>query len=165
MSIFGTWAVMVPSKFWEGTRGEPMLRRFIMMVVGLGLGAAGFLAADLLMVHLPYAAPPANLWPPGHVPNYELPSSFYAGGRPQIMAYLACFGTLFLLIRWWHQADPMRRSRLSIFWALPVTLLVATVVAKAWHFPQPWLPMIAGSIAVAVQLASPWIPPRKRVTE
>lgn len=158
MSILGTWAVMIPSKFWEGTRGEPMLRRFIMMVVGLGLGAIGFLTADLLMVDLPYVAHSSREL----LPDYQLPPSFYADGRPLMMAYLACFGTLFLLLRWWKQANPMRRTRLSMFWALPVTILAATVVATVWHFPQPWLPMVAGTIAVAVQLATPWVHPRLR---
>ncbi|MEE8452109.1 MAG: serine/threonine-protein kinase [Thermoguttaceae bacterium] len=157
MSILGTWAVMVPSKFWEGTRGEPMLRRFIMMVMGLGLGAVACLTADVLMVDLPYVPLDLQIGP-----NYELPSSFYAAGRPLMMAYLACFGTLFLLLRWWRQANPMRRTRLSILWALPLTILAATAVATVWHFPQPWLPMVAGTIAVAVQLATPWVHPRNR---
>jgi len=158
MSILGTWAVMIPSKFWEGTRGEPMLRRFIMMVVGLGLGAIAFLMADLLMVDLPYAVHTGREL----LPYYELPPSFYADGKPLMMAYLACFGTLFLLVRWWRQANPMRRTRLSVFWALPVTILAATVVATAWHFPQPWLLMVAGTIAVSVQLATPWVHSRNR---
>jgi hypothetical protein len=29
-------------------------------------------------------------------------------------------------------------------------------------FPQPWLPMAACAVSVAVQLASPWIHPRQR---
>ena len=36
------------------------------------------------------------------------------------------------------------------------------LVAAAWKFPQPWLPMVAGAISVSVQLASPWVPPRER---
>ena len=35
-------------------------------------------------------------------------------------------------------------------------------IAAVWDFPQPWLPMIAGTMAVSVQLASPWIHPRNR---
>jgi len=77
------------------------------------------------------------------------------------MAYMACFGTLFLLMRWWRQADPLRVSRLSI-WPLVVSTAMAGVVAAAWHFPQPWLPMVAVCVAVSVQLASPWVHPSKR---
>jgi len=157
VGIAGTWAVLVPSKFWEGTRGESAPRRFILMVVGLGLGALAFGTASLLFVELPH----------GHrfpdPPNYTLPPSFYsAEGSPLAMAYLASFGTLFLVIRWWRQADPLRPSRLSL-WSLVVSVVLAGIVAAAWHFPQPWLVMVAGTMSVSVQLASPWVHPRQRL--
>ena len=53
VGIAGTWAVMVPSKLWEGTKGETWLRRFVLMVVGLGLGAFAWAASAWLMVQLP----------------------------------------------------------------------------------------------------------------
>jgi len=155
MSIAGTWAVLIPSKFWEGTLGETALRRFVMMLIGLGLGAMAFGVASTLMVDLPYTR---DFPEPS---NYQLPDSFYLQGRPLAMAYMACFGTLFLLMRWWRQADPLRVSRLSI-WPLVVSTAMAGVVAAAWHFPQPWLPMVAVCVAVSVQLASPWVHPSKR---
>ena len=92
--------------------------------------------------------------------NYELP--FYdAGGRPLWMAYLACFGTIFLLLRWWRQADPLRRTRMSL-WSMIVSMLAAWIAAYAWQFPQPWSIMPACIISVSVQLASPWISLRER---
>ena len=155
-SLIGAWAVLIPSKLWEGARGDPMLRRFVMMVLGMAIGAAAFFAADLLLVNLPAVVG----YPKTSV--YQLPSSFYAfDGRPLLLAYVACFGTLFLVIRWWRQADPLRRTRLRL-WTLFASVLAAGVVAWAWQFPQPWLPMIAGTISVAVQLASPWERPKRR---
>ena len=71
------------------------------------------------------------------------------------------FGTLFFLVRWWLQTDPLRPTRVSL-WALACTIVAAGIVAEAWHFPQPWLPMFAGTVSVAVQLASPWIAHRER---
>ena len=157
VSMAGTWAVLIPSKFWEGARGEPMLRRFIMMVIGMLVGLLAFATAELLMVGLP----PAAGYP--KPPDYQLPLSFYAqDGRPLMMAHAACFGTLFLLLRWWRQTDPMRSTRLSL-WTLIVCGVAAGIVAQVWQFPQPWLPMVAVTISVAVQLASPWLPSRKRV--
>ena len=150
VGMIGSWAVLVPSKLWEGIRGEPMLRRFVMMVIGMGVGLAAFGIADMLMVHLPAAKEFANQ------ASYRLPASFYAvDGKPLMMAYVACFGTLFLLMRWWHQADPLRSTRLSL-WSMAVSIFVAVVVAWVWLFPQPWLPMAAATISVSVQLASPW---------
>ncbi len=156
MSVAGTWAVLVPAKLWEGTEGEVTLRRFVLMVLGLGLGALAFGVASTLLVDLPYTkdfpAPTA----------YRLPASFYSNGRPMAMAYMACFGTLFLVLRWWRQADPLRTSRLSL-WSMVVSVGMAGIVAGAWHFPQPWLPMVAGAVSVSVQLASPWVHPNKRL--
>ena len=150
VGVIGSWSVLVLSKLWEGVRGDPMVRRFILMIVGMGVGAVAFGASQWLMVGLPAAAgypePPA----------YRLPLSFYAiDGRPLLMAYVGCFGTMFLLVRWWLQTDPSRSTRLSL-WKLTTTVLVAGVVAWAWQFPQPWLPMVAATISVSVQLASPW---------
>ena len=156
VSVTGSWAVLILSKFWEGSRGDPMVRRFLMMVTGLGVGAAAFAASELLMVSLPAAAgypqPPA----------YRLPPSFYAiDGRPMLLAHMACFATLFLLVRWWLQTNPLRLARLSLG-RLILSALVAGVVAWAWQFPQPWLPMVAATISVSVQLSSPWMHPGRR---
>jgi hypothetical protein len=83
-------------------------------------------------------------------------------GRPELFGYLAYFGFLFFVIRWWKQADPLRSSRLSV-WATVVCVVWAAILNAFWSFPQPWGMMAAGTISVAVQLASPWITPRQRV--
>lgn len=155
MSIAGAWAVLIPSKFWEGSRGEPMLRRFILMVIGLGLGGLAAGTAALLHVTLP----PDPKLTSGQ--GYELPTGFYLDGSPQLLAYMACFGTLFLLIRWWRQADPLRSTRISL-WSMVFCVLVAWLTAAVWLFPQPWLMMVACATSVSVQLASPWVHPRRR---
>lgn len=161
VSIAGTWAVMIPSKFWEGTRGEATLRRFVMMVIGLGMGALAFGTAAMLNVDLSSGPDYGNEFVLS--PNHSWPSSFYNEyGQPQEMAFLACFGTLFLLMRWWRQADPLRSSRLSL-WSIFVSVLVAAVVAGLWSFQQAsWLVMFAGATSASVQLASPWVSPRER---
>jgi hypothetical protein len=155
VGVVGSWAVLIPSKLWEGHRGEPILRRFVMMVVGMGVGLAAFGAGEVLMVNL---RPSTNL--PDLIrdlPKYNLPASFFdsVNGRPLMMAYVACFGTLFVMIRWWLQADPLRKTRMSLL-TLFVSFVVAGAVAQAWQFPQAWLPLAACTISAAVQLASPW---------
>ena len=132
MSIAGTWAVLIPSKFWEGTRGEAVLRRFVMMVVGLGLGVLAFAVAGLFAVNLS-VGPDFGIDP--FVRQQQLSHDFYtAYGRPQILAFLACFGTLFLLVRWWRQADPLRSSRLSL-WSVFVSVAAAGLVASLCAVP------------------------------
>ncbi|MBN2021504.1 MAG: serine/threonine protein kinase [Pirellulales bacterium] len=156
VGIAGTWAVMLPSKLWEGTRGEAVLRRFGLMVIGLGLGGFAWASSQWLLVSLPYD---------GRFPEspFRLPASFYQNG-PTLLAYVAVFGTLMLFVRWWWQADPLRHARLSL-WSLVVTSLVAGLVSWLWHFPQPWLVMVACTMSIAVQLASPWLPPHRRQAE
>jgi hypothetical protein len=155
----GAWAVLIATKLWEGRCGDPVLRRFVLMVIGMGVGLAAFGLCKMLMVNLP----PAAGYP--KPPGYHLPPAFYAvDGRPLPMAYVACFGTLFLFVGWWRQTNPLRSTRLSL-WRVIASVVLAVFVAFLWQFPQPWLPMAAGTISVSVQLASPWMPPNKRLRE
>jgi hypothetical protein len=166
VGIAGSWIVLAASKFWEGTNGDPMLRRFILMVAGLALGLLAYGVADALWVNLP---PNDNLPSGPHVAvampqalHYRLPSTFYGDdGRPLAMAFMAAFATLLALLRWWRQADPLRSSRLKLG-SVIVTAIWAAIVAGLWHFPQPWLIMAAATMSVAVQLAAPWTPTQQR---
>jgi len=159
VSIAGSWAVLIPAKFWEGTKGDPMLRRFILMVIGLALGGLAFGVSSLLLVDLP--ADQGQGFDFFHLspgkPFYDV------GGHPLAAAFMAYFGTLYFLMRWWLQADPLRASRLSL-WSMFVSVVVAVVVAGVWSFPaQSWLVMVTAAISASVQLSSPWVPPRERV--
>ncbi len=158
VSLAGTWAVLISAKFWEGTHGEATMRRFIMMVIGMGLGVLAFEIASAVMVRLPYDP---DFGP--HQPHtLGLQTPFYStDGQPLVLAYMASFGTLFLVLRWWRMADPLRSSRLSL-WSLVVCGVAAWLVGALWCFPQPWFMMAAGTTAVAVQLASPWSSSRSR---
>jgi serine/threonine protein kinase len=150
VGIVGSWGVLVPSKLWEGHRGDPILRRVALLVIGTVVGLAAFGASEVLMVTLH----PASGFP--NVPKYNPPSSFFSDfGQPLPMVYMACFGTLYFVVPWWRQADPMRRNRMSL-WTLAVSAVVAGIAAQLWQFPQPWLPMAAVTISASVQLASPW---------
>jgi hypothetical protein len=155
-SVVGAWAVLIPAKLWEGTRGDQTLRRVSMLVIGLGVGAAAYLAADLLMVNF-------NDSPEMHSEvNLDFGANFYdANGTPLLAAYLAYFGALFIGIRWWRQADPLRRTRLSV-WSVGMCALAAWVVDWIWRFPQPWGVMVAAIISTSVQLVSPLVPPHDR---
>ncbi len=155
VSIAGAWGVMIPSKLWEGTKGEAMLRRFVLLIVGLGVGAVAWCVSDLLMVQLTHDL---NFPPPN---DLLMPTSFYHNGGPQLLAFLAVFGTLLALVRWWRHTDPLRATRLSL-WSMFIASALAGVIAWAWHFPQPWLIMVACTMSASVQISSPWVHPRKR---
>jgi len=152
VSLAGAWSVLAAAKFWEGSRGERMLRHFILMTVGLGLGLVAFGVAEVLLVRLPIDHDLTN-----RAATHWVPPAFYQDGRPMAMAYMAAFATLLAVLRWWLDADPLRGTRLSL-WSLLVTVVFAHIIATAWQFPEPWLMMVAGCMSVSVQLSSPWVP-------
>jgi hypothetical protein len=141
-----SWAILVPSKFWEGHRGEPILRRFGLLCVGLGLGFAAWWLQERLLVDLT-----SN---PDFLPAlFPRPASDLSW-----QVYLGYFGFLFPALRWWKLADPLRYTRFSlvstcvcVFWAWLLNVL--------WPFPQPWGLMLAAIVAISVQLSSPWVDP------
>jgi len=152
VGTLGAWTVLVPSKLWEGRHGETGLRRFVMMVCGFAIGGAASTAMGSLLVYLPYDMTDIS----GPVPRYELPTGFYGpDGTPLLLAYLAYFGFLFLIPRWWKQADPGRSARVSL-WSTAVCVFWAAALNVFWPFPQPWGIMLAAIVSIAVQLASPW---------
>jgi hypothetical protein len=156
VSLAGTWAVLIPSKFWEGRPGDAVLRRFFLMVIGLGLGLLAFWATSWFAVDLTHDSHFMRLV------DYHAHRALHpADGWQVAKYYLAAFGTLFLVIRWWRLADPARTARLSL-WSLFACVFLAALTADIWGFPQPWLPMAACSMSVAVQLAGSWIHPRDR---
>ena len=159
VSLAGAWLVLTTAKFWEGSRGERMLRHFILMIVGLGLGLAAYGVADAFLVRLPGDH---DLSMPNQAAAHWVPSAFYQDGRPLPMAYMAVFATLLAVLRWWLDADPLRSTRLSL-WSLLATVVVAHIVATAWQFPEPWLMMVAACMSVSVQLSSPWVPIHARL--
>ena len=150
VSVAGCWTILIPAKIWEGTQGETVLRCFFMMVLGLGLGVLAYALGSYLLVELP-----SN---PDFAPHHSVPPSFFGSdGQPLLPAFVAAFGALFFIVRWWRQANPLRCSRVRL-WSLLVSIAIAGVVAYVLDFPQPWLPMLAAAMSVSIQFASPWRP-------
>jgi hypothetical protein len=165
----GSWAVLIPAKLWEGRddavtgssrtpRGEQVLRRFSMLVVGLLVGWLAFALGSLLMVDLSVGE--ATLRPV--FGDSWSTSMFAANGAPLLPAFLAYFAGIFVVLRWWRQADPLRTTRLSL-WATAVAAGWAFLLHLVWPFPQPWGFMLAMTISLAVQLSTPWLSPARRV--
>jgi len=152
-SIVGAWSIMIPSKIWEYRPADAALRRFVMLVLGLGVGFAAYALHTWLLVQLPYGLHDQTV---RAIIDAHLPHSFYGpDGAPLVFAFLAYFGLLGLVPRWWRQAYLRRTTRLSI-WAAAVTLFWAALVNCISPFPQPWGLMFAATVSIAVQLASPW---------
>ncbi len=163
-SVVGTWAVLIPAKFWEGCKGDVKLRRFTMMLTGLVVGLVVAAIAAGLLVDLPHnerSLVDLELRDvTGLKPVWLNPTN----GIADLRYYLVGFGALFLLLRWWRSADPMRAARLSLV-AVFVSGVMALMISDAIGFPKPWLVMVACAMSVSVQLASPWIHPRLRASQ
>jgi hypothetical protein len=80
------------------------------------------------------------------------------------MAFMTYFGFLYLVPRWWRQTDPLRRTRLSLFFTAVVGFW-ALVLHQFWWFPQPWGVMLAVTISMAVQFSGRWIAPADRTVK
>lgn len=157
MTTIGTWLVLVAGKQCERGQGEMVKRRFGMLVVGLLFGAVAFGTSQYLLVDL------------GDAGKVTKGDNFFVGmydsaGGPQLPAFLAYFGALFMTIGWWKLCDPLRSSRLRI-----APILLAILAAWIWQilvpFPQPWGFMLVASIAIATQLSAPWMSPADRMAQ
>ncbi len=170
-SVAGAWGVLIPSKLWEGKSADAAVRRFSMLVV-LGVGMAAWGLQEVFWVSLPreFTVEPVFADAREGLPpsSYSEPTAGGAFIAHSPMTYLSYFAFLFLLVRWWRLADPLRSTRVSL-WATALCVTWAGAIYMFWpfpaswgHFPQPWGFMLAAVIAVAVQLSSPWIDARKR---
>ncbi|HWB12467.1 MAG TPA: serine/threonine-protein kinase [Pirellulales bacterium] len=151
VSTLGSWLVLIPSKLWEGREGDSTLRRLMLMVLGLGLGAAAWSLKDFLLVSL------SSDWKlPNPVTEGYMGTRLYeVDGSPSLVGHMGYFAFLFLVLRWWKQADPLRASRLRL-WPTVVAIFWAWQLYFFWPFPQPWGMMVAASMSVAVQIAATW---------
>ena len=153
----GAWLILCAGKFWERSSAErhsvdQMKRRFVLLVLGLALGAIAFGTHRYLMVD----SLSDQLVVRG-IPRSSYPDALYdRAGAPRLPAYLAYFAAIFATLGWWKQTDPLRSSRLSIG-SVIVVLLAAWLWQLVWPFPQPWGFLLVASISIAVQLSSPWL--------
>ncbi len=155
--VLGSWAVLVPAKFWPERRTDSWARRVVMMLLG---GAVGVSAWWL------------NGWSPGAAPNDPEATSPLLGFLPPSgvneAAYFSYYGLAFFALRWWRLAGRRRAHRFSFapilaaaFWGLVLLLLVRPVQTPGV------LVLVLALTAAVVQLVSPWEqpppPPAKRM--
>lgn len=156
VSLTGVWALLIPAKYWEGAEEDSTRRRLVQLVLGVGVGCLAFGLADFLGLSLQYQRlvdTPVAIRPPTGM--------FGAGGIPSLSACAAYFGGLFLIVRWWQQADPLRPSRFS-FWNALGTLIIAGIWQVFWPFPQPYSLLVPVIMSVSLQLSASWMKQSER---
>ena len=160
-TLLASWAVLITTKAFEGTRVAGGHRRFLQCLAGCLVGAAAFGVQQYLLVTLQQA---------DYSPEYRtLADGAYTFGslslseslQPTLLGYVAFFGGLFLLRHWWRNADSLRYRRLAVGSVL-LTTLVGLVLSLLTAFPMMWGVTWAASIACVVQLSAAWFSPEER---
>jgi hypothetical protein len=160
VGTLGSWAILVPSKFTEGKVEDQVPMRVTLLLLGGLVGLAAWMLSQALIVPIPSAKgfqDGAGIISEKLL-NWSGPAE---GANAPMAAYVAYFAFLFVLMRWWRQAEFTRESRLSL-WRVVVAVCCAWLVHLFWWFPQPAGMMVAGVIAFTTQLSSPWLPPSQR---
>ncbi|MFM7070526.1 MAG: protein kinase domain-containing protein [Planctomycetota bacterium] len=146
-TTLGAWLLLTLGKLWERGVGSGAHRRLAMAAVGMVLGVAvaglanylGLNRTSLPMANIPLLAEllPLNM-------------------RSAWVAYPVLYGTLFLLLRWWREADSLRSSRFSL-WNTIVDLIAAYAVAQFVAVGNPGQVFLPAAISICVQLSAAWI--------
>jgi hypothetical protein len=161
VGTLGSWAILVPTKFVEGKIEDQVPMRFVLLLLGAAVGLAAWLLGDVLLLKVASWGEPVDLdvgLLSQEALNWSRPAN---AANPSLSHYVAYFAFLFLVLRWWRQAEFTRNSRLSL-WTVFVCVGWAWLLNMFWWFPQPTGMMAAGVIAFATQMSSPWLPPSGR---
>ena len=161
-STVATWSVLCLAKLWEGSGGDQALRRFCLLAAGFGVGTFAWFLSRFLLLEPTYLL---GSWEGfRHTFGAQMPALYEVTGNPRPLAYMGYFGGLFLLLRWWLNADPLRTSRLGVV-ATTITVVWAIVLHSLLPIPRGY--MVAATATIALQLSAPWIDSirRKRVKD
>jgi serine/threonine protein kinase len=151
--LISALSILAMGKLWERDEGEALPRRLVMAGIGAGVGVAAYSVAEFLIL-------PIDVGMDRDVKVMTLPQALYVDDHtPRASALMAHFALLFIAVRWWKPVDPLRRTRLSL-WSVSVTVVTAWAVHQVLPIPQPYGMLIAGGIAIAVQMSAPWVDPK-----
>ncbi len=168
VSTLGCWGILATAKFTEGRYEDQIPMRGAMLVIGAGVGCFAWWLSQTMMIGLPMSHEigiglhdslisealdrPFDPVSPAHAPGKAFPSAVLS---------VIYFAGLFVALRWWKMAEYARSARVSL---MAVLLMVAgawVIHLLAWY-PQPTGITVAGIVAIATQVSSPWFPPSRR---
>jgi serine/threonine protein kinase len=159
-TLLGAWAVLVPSKLWEGTSVQSHVRRLTLIGAGALVGAAGFCLHQSLMADVSFGFSAHNDVA-ALFRNAGSRSLLSGGFQPTLVGYMVFFGALFGVRRWWRHSDSFRKKRIRVG-SLLLTGLAGFVLPLIFAFPQAWGLMWAIAISLVVQLSSACATPEDR---
>jgi len=163
VGTLGSWAIIVPTKFTEGKIEDQVPLRVMLMLLGGAVGLAAWGLAEAMIVEVPNLRDIVPARQETAIVSHKMLGWDWPqdGANPSLAVFVTYFAFLFLLLRWWRQAEYTRSSRMSL-WSVAMCVFWAWLLQLFWWFPQPAGMMVAGVIAFATQMASPWLPPSGR---
>jgi hypothetical protein len=151
LTLLGSWGVLVPNKLWETYQVEPATRRFVFLLLGLLVGAAGVFLSQWARLN-----PNPVLTGRGFDPNL-VSWSRTLGRRDlvQALGFASFFGLAFGANGWWKMTA---RDRYKRFRFIPVVKAgaIGALIGAITPSPQPWGMIVITLIAIVTQLVSPW---------
>lgn len=161
VTLLAACGLIVPSKIWEGRRGDGFTRRLCLGGIGLGVGFIAAVLPEYLMI-----SSESLFHGGGRGPQIQLGRISLSDGTgyPTIACFMIFFAALFAVRRWWWQADSFRKSRFRVSSAL-FTLLLGVILAsmlQQYGFPDSLGATWALAISAVVQLSSGWTPAEDR---
>jgi eukaryotic-like serine/threonine-protein kinase len=152
-----SWGILTETKFLEGRRVDPLLRRLRMAFLGGLVGAGIYWINTWLFTPLNFGTAlevDEMMRGLGSDRLISLPG----GPLADLMIY---FALLFSLRRWWWHTDNFRSSRVRIS-SLIGTYLLAMFLPVFVSIPLAWSILIATSLSAVVQLSAAICPPEAR---
>ena len=157
-TLVASWALLIGTKAWEGTGAESLhLRRLSLLLLGGGVGAAGWWLHRVLLIDLPPLTENQNSGLVDSIGSLELVHN----SQPTLTGYVIFFALLFGVRRWWWHTDSFRPKRLRVA-SLLLTLILSGLLGLVLRFPLSAAIAWGVGIAVVVQLAAPWVAPEHR---
>lgn len=160
VTLLAAWALIVPAKMWEGRTGDSIVRRLTLAGLGLGVGAVAAVLQQFLMLNDSQLlhVDGDGIFNHGTIGRIHMLDA----GLPTMAGFMMFFGLLFLIRRWWWQADSFRKARFRISSSL-VTLFLGVVLSAILPFSEQLGAIWALAISAVVQLSSGWTPQEDRL--
>ena len=162
VTLIAAWALIVPSKLWEGRPGDNFTRRMALGALGLGVGFIAATMSQYLLIDQDLLFRGKGHSAPMMIGRVSLSDG---SNYPTLACFMIFFAALFTIRRWWWQVDSFRKSRFRVSSAL-FTLVVGVVITgmlQNYAFPDALGATWALAISAVVQLASGWTPTEERL--
>jgi hypothetical protein len=161
-----SWAALVPTRLWRRPTEESGVMRLSLLGVGLVIGLLA-LWLDGYQLPLPWtdmsqvdALRPLPPGGPDHAHRFF--DALYPANRtlPVLACYLAYFGLMLAILRWWRMVVPTRPQRFDVHAVLAVAFWAYMLLFLLPAAPQRQAGFVSFVLAaIIVQLVSPWQEP------